>query len=68
VGIAEEVIRQQFVMASDLRLGVEPSAGEIEIDMILPVDSGIIFRSQVIKDLRVLVLAVAGDELTESNV
>ena len=65
-GLPKTPSRSSVVVLPDLRLGVQPAAGVVEIDLVLRVEPGVLARAQVVDGVPVRVRvrlrpAAAGD-------
>ena len=62
VRVAEHVLTQLLHVRAQLRFGVEPSAGVVEIDLVLHVESRVLGRPKLVQTTRRVELGIATSE------
>ena len=68
VRVAEDMLGEKFVMASQLRIGIQPAAGVIEVDMPAQVEAGVVGGAQVVDDLCGGVGGIGFQEIDKLNI
>ena len=64
MGIAQDILRQNLLMEAHLRIGIQPSAGVIEIDLTSAIKAGIVTVTQFVQIVGFIVGRVFQDEIS----